>query len=250
MECYFSAWLVSVAEAMITVEELIMRKGYCSRVSNDDYVSLDKRLAPSNNRLVRKFRTAVVMGIVLLLGPMISKSSQQNASEEEYRVYSYYLNGLTEKQLGSLAVIDDHTWSYNYDSQDWDAVSAKLKSKFARLSQETLDNYYQKNRDGQGLLLHSHFNLKVRYLLLRDPVNTVKEDYVKGEDGWKNFYRKYAGTKGLITFSRVGFNQNLDEALVHLVAQSGLNSGSNFFALLRKRNGRWQVISTLTMLQS
>src|SRR5262245_26984248 len=99
---------------MITVEELIMRQGYCSRVSNDDYVCLDKRLAPSNKRLVRKFRTAVVIGIVLLLGPMISISSQQNANEEEYRVYSDYLNGLTEKQLGSLAVIDDYTWSYSY----------------------------------------------------------------------------------------------------------------------------------------
>jgi len=111
-----------------------MRQVYCSRVSNDDYVCLDKKLAPSNNRLVRKFRTAVVIGIVLLLVPTTSISSQQNANEEEYRVYSDYLNGLTENQLGNLVVIDDYTWSYSYDSQDWNAVSTKLKRKFAHLS--------------------------------------------------------------------------------------------------------------------
>jgi hypothetical protein len=72
----------------------------------------------------------------------------------------------------------------------------------------------------------------------------------KGESGWKNFYRKYPGATGLVTFSRVGFNRKMDEALAHLTAQSGLGSGAGFFAYLRKRKGVWRFISTLTISQS
>lgn len=214
-----------------------------------------KKPAVSNDS--KRWKSAVqavcLIGTLFLLWPISYASGRQDVSdvsEEEYRLYSDYLNGLSEKDLGQLVPIDDHTWSPNNSASYWDEVSAKLKSKFDRLSQETLDDFYRKNRNGQRPLVTSRFNIKVKHVLLRDPANEIREDYIKGENGWERFYRKYQGAKGLVTFSRVGFNRHVDEALAHLVVQSGMTSGSSFFALLRKRGGVWRVISTLTMTQS
>ena len=229
--------------------------GLCSQVRIAIPARWGKKVAVSNdsNRWKRAVQAVSLIGALLLLWPISCASGQQDVSdvcEEEYRVYSDYLNGLSEKELGQLVPIDDHTWSPDYSASYWDEVSAKLKSKFVRLSQETLDDFYRKNRNGQRPLVTSRFNIKVKHVLLKDSVNEIREDYIKGENGWERFYRKYQGAKGLVTFSRVGFNRRADEALAHLVVQSGLTSGSNFFALLRKRSGVWQVISTLTMSQS
>lgn len=229
-----------------------MYYGFYSQVRIAISARSDKKVAVNNdsNSWKSAVQAVILIGALLLLWPISYASGQQDVSEEEYRLYSDYLNGLSEKELGQLVPIDDHTWSPNYSAPHWDEVSAKLKSKFVRLSQETLDDFYRKNRNGRRPLVTSRFNIRVKHALLKDSVNEIREDYIKGENGWERFYRKYQGAKGLITFSRVGFNRHMDEALAHLVVQSGMTSGSNFFALLRKRNGVWQIISTLTMSQS
>lgn len=210
-----------------------------------------KKNVYGNNRWRRRFHALSLIGVLLLLWPIFSISSQQDVGEEEYRVYSDYLNGLTKKDLGKLVPIDGHTLSLDYSGSYWGEVSSKLKKEFVHLSQETLDDFYQKDKNGPKLLVTARFNIKVKHVLLRDPANEIREDYItKGERGWKNFYRKYPGATGLVTFSRVGFNRSVDEALVHVVAQSGLTSGASFFALLRKQKGVWRIISTLTMTQS
>lgn len=59
------------------------------------------------------------------------------------------------------------------------------------------------------------------------------------QDGWKRFNRQYPQSRGILGFSRIGFNAGLDEALLYIENQSHWLSGSGDYFLLRKTDGKW-----------
>ena len=61
------------------------------------------------------------------------------------------------------------------------------------------------------------------------------------QDGWTLFYNRYPDAPGIITFSRVGFNEAIDQALCYVGFQSQLLSGAGYYFLLKKVNGNWVV---------
>ena len=59
--------------------------------------------------------------------------------------------------------------------------------------------------------------------------------------GWDAFHKKYPNAFGLTFVSAIGFNTSHDEALVYLGNQCGISCGTGYFALLRKKKGKWEV---------
>ena len=61
-------------------------------------------------------------------------------------------------------------------------------------------------------------------------------------DGPKSFEQLFPGADGIISFSGVGFDSSLDEAIVSTSFVCGGLCGSGHSYVLRKRSGRWQVV--------
>ena len=61
------------------------------------------------------------------------------------------------------------------------------------------------------------------------------------EEGWKEFYQLYPQSNGYLHFSRVGFNKERTEALVHVGWMRGSLEGQGQYFLLSKKDGKWQV---------
>ncbi|MGB8473170.1 MAG: hypothetical protein WCE61_03660 [Candidatus Acidiferrum sp.] len=61
------------------------------------------------------------------------------------------------------------------------------------------------------------------------------------KNGPPSFEKLFPGAGGIISFSRVGFNSALDEAVVSTSVVCGGLCGSGWRHFLKKRRGRWQI---------
>jgi len=64
-------------------------------------------------------------------------------------------------------------------------------------------------------------------------------------DGSKSFEQLFPGASGIISFSHVGFDSTLREAIVSVSFVCGGLCGSGHRYVLKKKRGRWEVVSNL-----
>ena len=67
------------------------------------------------------------------------------------------------------------------------------------------------------------------------------EIFRRGVDGWDTFYQKYPGSSGIVTLSKVGFNKEMNQALVIMGVQRGRVFGIGELYLLQKENNAWRI---------
>ena len=70
-------------------------------------------------------------------------------------------------------------------------------------------------------------------------------DVTVGKNGPKSFEQLYPGANGIMSFSRVGFDSKMDEAIVSTRVVCGLLCGEGYRYILRKKSGRWEVVNGL-----
>ena len=66
-----------------------------------------------------------------------------------------------------------------------------------------------------------------------------------GKNRLKSFEQLYPGANGIISFSHVGFNAKMDEAIVSTRIVCGFLCGVGYRYILRKKSGRWEVVNRL-----
>jgi hypothetical protein len=110
-----------------------------------------------------------------------------------------------------------------------------ITSGLPNASNETLDNFFQRNR--QSTQLSPDMQLGIHYILLSaDEFSAVMDK----PDGWESFYKKYSPS-GYMQFSRVGFNDTLDQAIIYVGVIPGAMMGSGNYYLLEKKAGQWSI---------
>jgi len=118
-------------------------------------------------------------------------------------------------------------------SQTLDFVLQNMQA----VAPETVDSFRVRNETAS--LLRNDMQLSVPYVLMS--LADRQALFSINQDGWTLFYNRYPDAPGIITFSRVGFNQALDQALCYVGFQSQLLSGAGYYFLLKKVNGNWVV---------
>jgi hypothetical protein len=82
-------------------------------------------------------------------------------------------------------------------------------------------------------------NLGVDYTLL--PIDELAK--ISSQPNWGELLtKKYPGSHGYIVFSRVGFNNTLDQAVIYVANVGGPMMGSGSYYLLEKKNGAWLLM--------
>ena len=79
------------------------------------------------------------------------------------------------------------------------------------------------------------------------PVRNVRFNDLIVNDGSKSFEQLFPGAAGIISFSRVGFDSTLHEAIVSTSFVCGMLCGSGQRYVLRKVRGHWQVVNGWTV---
>ena len=102
---------------------------------------------------------------------------------------------------------------------------------------ETVNSYLTRN--AQPSQLSPNMDLGVEYVLLT-PEDLSK---ITSQPNWHEVLNeKYPGSGGYTVFSRVGFNNTLDQAVVYVSQVAGPLMGTGFYTLLEKQNGDWKLM--------
>jgi hypothetical protein len=67
---------------------------------------------------------------------------------------------------------------------------------------------------------------------------------------WKSFHKKFPGTKGIITASRVGLSKDRQTAFLHWTTSFGELGAESSYLILKKREGRWRIEKRLRTIMA
>jgi hypothetical protein len=150
--------------------------------------------------------------------------------KEEQAIYSFFVSADT----GTAVILQDTSTNISTDNpqESIDYIKSGLQS----ISEETVNSYLERNaQPGQ---LSPDMELGVNYVLL----SAEELARISSQPDWGGILNeKYPGTHGYTIFSRVGFNNSLDQAVIYVGNVAGPMMGAGFYYLMEKKNGEWVI---------
>jgi hypothetical protein len=190
-------------------------------------------------------RRELVLLVLLLCScspgsPRPTVTPSPNIEAEEYAVYSALVQqNPIGYNLGSSIVIREQTVS------GADMLELTLENVHA-LPARLVDSY--RSRNAASYTLGPNLDVEQDYALM--PEEEFDEIFRKGGPVWTRFQARYPEASGMVTFSRVGFNADGDEALTLVGYRCGDLCGAGGLYLLVKEDGSWKVQEELMAWQS
>ncbi len=180
---------------------------------------------------------ALVLFIGLFACSSLSTAPAPSAAEiekEEQAIYTFFL-----PDTGSPVLILEET-SSDISSDNPDQMIDYVKSDLEDLSKETLNHFLEQN--AQHTKLSADMDLGVEYKLLT--ADELKR--IASQPNWGELLtQEYPGSYGYTIFSRVGFNNSLDQALIYVGSVGGPLMGSGSYFLMEKQNGEWRMMDQI-----
>ena len=193
-------------------------------------------------------RSTLCLVIVLFLASCsntpICLGQQKALQADEYAVYAViaqtlFIGGRTDQVIIEKRIRDNRV-------DDHKSISNQISWKFSELETSTIDDYLQKSR--KTAHLDALFHLPVKYFLIEP--KEADSFFKKGGGRWDAFYKKYPRSPGLLALSRVGFNQERNQALVYVNLSCGSLCGEGTWILLEKKAGVWAISNQYTSVRS
>src|SRR5947209_3600747 len=177
-------------------------------------------------------------------GPsVISGPSKHGSETEAYAVYDTLIEQIYIRAQVEQIVVKDQTSLGSFNNEELEGVFQQVGRKLTALQKTTFNDFRAKNE--QPHRLDEPFNLSVNYALIsKDEENEL---LYQRADGWVAFYKKYPKAQGILTISRVGFNPEMNQALVYVGNQSGPKTGAGYYVLLARENGTWTIKERYTV---
>jgi hypothetical protein len=164
------------------------------------------------------------------------------SKSEEYNVYSAVLNNEYCNNKIKLFIIYEKTVDSINSSTGSEFVnldSKFIKNGMPKIQDDILINF--KNENKQKKVFEKQFNLCSNYYLLKESEyeNIFKND--KNNDGWKKYRQMYPDSSGIINFSKIGFNNSKNQALVFFSTSFDYDGGIGSYYMLEKENNIWKI---------
>jgi hypothetical protein len=204
-------------------------------------------------------RTGCILLLIIAIFACSGPSRSPDGVAVEAEVLSAYLNAFYAHDMYKLLVIRDTTETrYVLSTQGMERLAEKGKVEWKEdmgpidalrwrvrnwnVREDTLLSFCDKNTLASHLPVGLSLE-KEHVLVQRDEIREIFSD----KNGWREFYRRYPGSSGIMHFSRVGLSSDMDEALLYVGFQRGPLSGGGALMLFRKSDGRWIVVETMNV---
>lgn len=155
---------------------------------------------------------------------------------EAYAVYGAVIQTRTsDTQEPALVVIRDQTTPGAFPGELGEYLES-MREGLPGLTDEIGADFELQNE--QPLALKPLLTLGVDYVFISQ--EEIETTFAQ-TDGWDRFYAAYPGAQGHMRLSGVGFNSQMDAALVYVDNMSGPLAGEGYFVLLKKVDGEWTI---------
>lgn len=124
------------------------------------------------------------------------------------------------------------------DSIKFSHFSYRLKC----LDEDTFNDFILKNKF--SIKIKDDFYTQKNIVILKEQeIKETFKDFIY--IGWKNFYKKFGEeTQGLLTLSRIGYNDKKNRAMIYYSNQSNSTNGTGYIMILEKINSKWKICSS------
>ena len=165
---------------------------------------------------------------------LIPTPAVDQTPKEEQAVYAFLVSKMYQHR-GYVIMADTATSATGVDNtaQTLDYVLQNMHD----VATETADSF--RVRNDASYPIRPDLDLGGPYTLLSQA--SKNRIFSLNQSGWEIFYDRYPQAPGITTFSRVGFNVPLDQALVYMGTQSNWTVGAGYYILLKKVNGNWVI---------
>jgi hypothetical protein len=144
--------------------------------------------------------------------------------------------------------LDLFAWPHPYRQFRQDLIAKAQESETspdylpdARVPADAVRDFCDKNEQREAIWPELGARLPIKLLRNRESREFFKHGQGEKPDGWERFHAAYPGSPGIITISRVGFNQQRDVAVVYLGSGSNWLAGEGNINVFRKKHGKWEL---------
>ena len=163
---------------------------------------------------------------------------QEKAETEEYSVYKAVLKELfikpNTKQLviRKLTINEPYKTFYNFRNKP--------------INQEMIENFSSANLKQAELKDDFGVDIPVS-LVTEEELRAIFDTYYADITGkiYEEVMKKKYNTSRIVWFSRVGFNKDKNQAMLHVGYSCGATCGQGLFVFLSKRDGNWIILDKL-----
>jgi len=160
-------------------------------------------------------------------------------SSDEQEVYSVFFAENPDVTLLLQDTGADSSMSSSEEVMDY------IKSGLSAISDETINDYLKNNK--QDSQLPASMNVGVEYQLL----SADEFAEISSQSDWGNVLKeKYPGSDGYMFFSRVGFNNAHDQALIYVGRVYGPLNGEASYYLMEKKDAKWMIVNQIIRVVS
>jgi hypothetical protein len=171
-------------------------------------------------------------------------------SDEDYAVFTSVLQGLgkpedpEEQWRDKQILVLDVTEAGQVEPGQWKGWGFRSNSKAAP-SSETRKDFEVKARDQCPLKENWGDTKSYSRFENKEYRELFEEKNSKPHDGWMGFYTKHPKAGGIWSFSRPGYNNRKDEAVLYVTHSCGWLCGTGHLYLLTKEHDQWKVKNRL-----
>lgn len=207
-------------------------------------------------------RTRAICVLLILL--VVSAACQKPPSAPEYDALSAFIdskfasrkgvqpiepigNGIARIVIFNTTESDEDGQNVRLDGNGqpipWAQTASSLQSKVPTLKRTTIDAFQALNT--RQASLRRSFHPAIDYELVDSA--QLESFFKKGGGDWLAFYKRFPGSPGIMTFSRVGFSEDGTQALFYLSNHCGGLCGTGMYVVMEKRNGSWVIENEIEM---
>jgi len=204
---------------------------------NLERLDLASRNAPSKSvpRCAAKHRGISLLSLALCACTQARFASKTDPHSADPAVYRAVLDSMSGPQGGRrptrLVVIDS-----TFTAQPQDLELDKLPG----VDSAAIADFKKRNSESHSLRYLSSLDLSIPIVLVSR--ETLQSFLHNGPEAyWSEFYRRYPGSRGEISFSSIGYSADGNLALLVLDRGCGSLCGEISDVVVRRERGRWRV---------
>jgi hypothetical protein len=180
--------------------------------------------------------------LTILFCCIVNVVAQEQIEPEEYRIYKALLEKEFITPKSKQIVISKFTTFADLDEVN---TSSFIRRKLSQVKLETLNSYNSRNRKSYELKNNFNINLIVNLITEEDLIPIRRKEKADLGESYKAAFREKFSTENLISFSRVGFNRKMNQALIQVGYSCGTTCGESNYIVLSKKNNRWIITKKL-----
>ena len=164
-----------------------------------------------------------------IIDTLILSADKNNLIATTYNQYKIDL--IVLRQVTFPVVYNDSLFNFNKDSTE---VLAELKRNIKSLEDETFNNLLKVNKRSDSIL-YNFKPIKNNFKIVFISDSLIKDLFLNDENnGWNKFYKLYPNSKGIYSFSKIGFNKSKSQALLEFHSH-----GAGYYVFYRKVDNKW-----------